>query len=689
MSKMKMSTTLAVAALSLALFSCKQEMLPNSEIANTESGRTVRFSVQAAVQSLEDDNTKTTFDGQTLVWKGNETMDVMVGNSSSKQSNASSWQNGTLSNNGHNIFTGEFTLNTDKFTEADIQAVTVPGGTNNCAVMNGTNFITQFFIADKQVQENDGEMNGDNFPIYAVLDDATRAAAKQADGSYIISGLQMKWGCGVVRFNVYGTHPSMESGEVLKSIKIYAPYGISNSSMIRIAEQNALYNNRHRIMQVSLTNGATIAGKTADNGVKLFLAIPARTPDTAIEKVEIETDKAVYIKDIDAVKWSKSTNHRGKVYQYGLNISKFKRMDKEDLDYYRGKVQSIIRRAGLPSMQVCWTKGENIISFTEVNEEFYAGTGVQAEEYPLSTISFYQACSMSKPPLSYIAMKLVDEGRLDLQQPVYEYYPDMLNLFADDASKEHAKEITAYDILVHITGLDNSTYSGITYGGVTGTYKYSGPAVHILDLAIGHILGTDLRDYSKSYIFDKIGMKHSNYFWQTEYDLLAAWGHRESDGGSPGRSEGWTGSNAAYTLRTTAEEYTKYIRWTMEGSDLTPASHEKIFTDYFATTAGKTWQGLIWRHDAHSDLGAIWHHRGNNGNFKGWMCFVPDSDQTLIFLTNGTNSYNFYQPMAKLFLGTAVDIYALQGVGGALPAEDDGSPDSKITDPGRSGNTTW
>ena len=59
-------------------------MLPNSEIANTESGRTVRFSVQAAVQSLEDDNTKTTFDGQTLVWKGDETMDVMFGNSSSK-----------------------------------------------------------------------------------------------------------------------------------------------------------------------------------------------------------------------------------------------------------------------------------------------------------------------------------------------------------------------------------------------------------------------------------------------------------------------------------------------------------------------------------------------------------------------------------------------------------------------------
>ncbi|MBR1509396.1 MAG: beta-lactamase family protein [Bacteroidales bacterium] len=686
---MKMSTTLAVAALSLALFSCKQEMLPNSEIANTESGRTVRFSVQAAVQSLEDDNTKTTFDGQTLVWKGDETMDVMFGNSSSKQSDASSWQSGLLNNNGHNVFTGEFTLNTDKFSEDDMQAVTVPGGVGSCAVMNGSNFISQFFISDHQVQESDNVMNGDNFPLYAFLDDAARTAAKQSDGSYVISGLQMKWGCGVVRFNVYGTHPSMDASEKVQSVKIYAPYGITNSSMIRISADNSLYNTKHRVMQVSLSTPAPVNGKTASDGVKLFLAIPARTGNTAIEKIEVETDKAVYIKDIDAISWSTSTNHRGKVYQYGLNLSKFKRMDKEDLSYFSGKVQSIIRRAELPSMQVCWTKGDDIITLTEVNEDFYAKTGVKAEYYPLSSISLYQACSMSKPPLSYVAMKLVDEGRLDLTQPVYEYYPEMLNLFADDDSKEHAKEITAYDILVHITGLDNSTYSGITYSGVTGVYKYSGPAIHILDLALGEIIGKDLKDYSKDYIFDKIGMKHSNYFWQTEYDLLGAVGHREGEGGTWGRSESWSASNAAYTLRTTAEEYTKYIRWTMAGSDLTPASHNQIFTDYFATSAGKTWQGLIWRHDTHSVLGDIYHHRGNNGNFKGWMCFVPDSDQTLIFLTNGTNSYNFYQPMAKLFLGTAIDIYALQGVGGALPAEDDGSPDSKITDPGRSGNTTW
>ena len=678
-----LDTALCLVFGSLLLASCNVAEPDFSSTAGNGS-QTIKVSVAADIPGLEDSDTKTTFSGQTLVWNGNETMDVLIGNY-----DVSGSQSGLLHNNGHNIFEGEFQIDTDKFTEDDMAAITVPGGAGSRAVKNGTNFIAQMYISDDQVQADDNVMNGDNFPLYALLDDTTRAACKQSDGSYKFEGISLQWGCGVIRFNVYGTHSSMLPGEILKSVKIYSGYGITASSMITIPANGTLYNTKHRVMKVSLSNGTTIAGKSKEDGVKLFLALPAKTGKTSIEKIEIETDKAVYIKDIDAVNWTSGTNHRGKVYQYGLNIAGFKRMDKEDLNYYMTKVQSIIQRAELPSMQVCWTKGDDIISFVAVNDAFYTKYSARAEYYPLNTMSLYQACSMSKPPLAYIAMKMVDQGLLDINQPVYEYYPDMLERFADDESKEHAKEITAYHILVHVTGLDNSTYSGITYNGVTGVYKYSGPAIHILDLALGHILGKDLSEYSKDYIFDKIGIKHANYYWQSEFDLLAAVGHKEGEGGTWSRSESWSASNAAYTLRTSAEEYTKMIRWIMHGADLSTESWNAIFHDYFATSEGETWQGLIWRHDVHSELQDIYHHRGNNGNYKGWMCFVPSQDMSLIFMVNGTNGHNFYLPTAKLFLGTDVDIYALQGVGSSLPEEEDPSPGSKISDPERQDVTNW
>ena len=76
----------------------------------------------------------------------------------------------------------------------------------------------------------------------------------------------------------------------------------------------------------------------------------------------------------------------------------------------------------------------------------------------------------------------------------------------------------------------------------------------------------------------------------------------------------------------------------------------------------------MWRLEDNADLGLMYHHRGNNGNYKGWMCTIPAEDKTLVFMTNGATSYNFYQAMAELFLGAKT--YALASTGSALPPEE-------------------
>ena len=345
---------------------------------------------------------------------------------------------------------------------------------------------------------------------------------------------------------------------------------------------------------------------------------------------------------------------------FGLSLDSVARNTAKTEADLKEELLQLAKKLSIPSIQVTYTSPSETISFVVVNDDFYNIQGRHQEYQPITTESVYQAASISKPPMAYIALKLAEEGKLKLDKPVYKYYRPMLDLFADKESKKKAKKITAEMIMLHLTGLDNKTYKNIEYKGTPGEkYRYSGPAIHILDLAIGHILKKDLRFYSKDYIFDKIGMDHSNYYWLDEYDRTAVAGFW-MDGRYRYRKS-WRGSsNAAYTLRTTSEEYTKFIRWIMNGADLSKESNEKMFKEYFQMPSGD-YQGLIWRKDKHPELGTIYHHRGNNRTHQGWMGFFPETKETLCFFINSeTKTPDFISNVISAFMGNETPIISLR-----------------------------
>ena len=677
---------LLIAVSSLALFAGCTETEPASP-AGTEPQK-VKICIKTGIPSLEDeDGTKVTLDGDKLVWTGGESMDILVGNSSSTSKAAG--QVARLENAGDNSFSGEIELN-DGFSLLDVRGLTIPADHGAWLRYNGT-FRVRVPISLYQEQAEEGVLNGEYFPLYAPLTTDILDAGRQDDGSYVIDGVQLQWGCGVFKFNVYGTHPQMESDEVLEKVQLITDNNFPRNFEAKLTDNSIVRNSDATQIVTTLKTPAQVSGRTKDTGAKVYMAFFPYT--TTLHEVQLTTDKGIYTYKTD-YKVSGS-DLRGHIVALGLNLSKFDRLDRTEYESYYSKVLSIIKRAQLPSMQVTYTEPGKTISFNCVNEDFYKNTAKIQEVCPLNIRTVYQCCSMSKNPVAYVAMKLVEAGRLDLEQPVYEYYPAMLDLFADDASKEKAKLITAKMILLHRTGLNNSAYNNITYTGTPDEkYVYSGPATHILDLALGNIIGSGLNEYARTYIFNKIGMNHSSYIYEDEMNTFYAYGHREIDGGTYGRDQYSSPGNSAYSMLSTTEEYTKYLQWIMGGADLTQASWDIIFYPYFYTTGSETSeyataQGLIWRRDTHPELGYLWHHRGNNGKFKGWECFVPSTRQTLIFMTNGVNSHNFYLPMAKLFLGVTKDIEALRGVGAALPEEDDGSNISSITSPGRKDPVTW
>ena len=67
---------------------------------------------------------------------------------------------------------------------------------------------------------------------------------------------------------------------------------------------------------------------------------------------------------------------------------------------------------------------------------------------PVNTI--WNVASMTKPITAIVALKLIDAGKWDLDEPVYKYYTD-----PDIANDPRAKLLTTRIILSHQTGFSN------------------------------------------------------------------------------------------------------------------------------------------------------------------------------------------------------------------------------------------
>jgi CubicO group peptidase (beta-lactamase class C family) len=98
---------------------------------------------------------------------------------------------------------------------------------------------------------------------------------------------------------------------------------------------------------------------------------------------------------------------------------------------------------------------------------------------PLKRDAIFRAYSMTKPLVSVVTMMLVEEGRLQLTDPVSKFFPQLANLQvlsnpADPNSpREPAKrQITVQDLLRHTSGL---TYGEFTrFAGVKAAYDDAG-----------------------------------------------------------------------------------------------------------------------------------------------------------------------------------------------------------------------
>src|SRR5690606_33606031 len=72
------------------------------------------------------------------------------------------------------------------------------------------------------------------------------------------------------------------------------------------------------------------------------------------------------------------------------------------------------------------------------------------KKLPVTDKTIFEAASISKSEFAFFVMQFVEEGKLDLDKPLYEYLP-----YQDIANDERYKKITARMVLSHRSGFPN------------------------------------------------------------------------------------------------------------------------------------------------------------------------------------------------------------------------------------------
>ena len=103
----------------------------------------------------------------------------------------------------------------------------------------------------------------------------------------------------------------------------------------------------------------------------------------------------------------------------------------------------------------------------------------KASGKPMKRDAIFRAYSMTKPLVSVLTMMLVEEGKLQLTDPVSKFFPAMANMKvlsnSADGNSERvaaAKPITIHDLLRHTSGISYAEFS--RFPAIKGPYLEAG-----------------------------------------------------------------------------------------------------------------------------------------------------------------------------------------------------------------------
>ncbi|WP_181875914.1 serine hydrolase [Sphingobacterium spiritivorum] len=249
----------------------------------------------------------------------------------------------------------------------------------------------------------------------------------------------------------------------------------------------------------------------------------------------------------------------------------------------------------------------------------------------------FEVASLTKVVFSTLVLKLVDQKRWKLDEPLAKYFID-----PEVASDPYSRKITTRDILSHQSGFDNwrwmNSAGKLKFNFEPGTkFNYSGEGMEYLRSAIERKFHTSLSNMADSLLFKPLNMFDTNHQWNGKKNFERYARMYDADGAEIKKADYSIQASAAAGLTTTIDDLSKFAVEVLKGAHLSrPLYNEMIKTQ--SVINPNLQQGLGWRviNDLPNNEYAL-QHGGNDPGVAAIIVLLPKSKRGIIVLTNADN----------------------------------------------------
>ena len=342
------------------------------------------------------------------------------------------------------------------------------------------------------------------------------------------------------------------------------------------------------------------------------------------------------------------------------------------VDSLQNRIKYLIKTANITGLAV---------SVFNNNQPIFSKTFGMADvkkKIPLEPTSVMYAASLSKLVFSYLVMQLVAEKKLDLDKPLVSYLDSALvdykmsegAGYQDLKNDNRYKKITARMCLDHTTGFPNfreltpdKKLRIITDPG--SRYRYSGEGIELLQFVIEKITGENYETLAEERVFKPLHMENTSQVWQQRFEDHICYGYNAKGKPYPLFKRGE--ANAAGSMSTTLEDFTKFYTALIQNQGITPQNFEEMTRKQVDIRSKRQFGPLTDKDGPDNDAIALGYGLGGGvfktpyggaffkeGHGNGWQhytIYYPTQKIGIIIMTNSDNGESIFKELLALAIG--------------------------------------
>ncbi|MEO7977835.1 serine hydrolase [Flavobacterium sp.] len=294
------------------------------------------------------------------------------------------------------------------------------------------------------------------------------------------------------------------------------------------------------------------------------------------------------------------------------------------------------------------TLGIGIITNGKLKEIKVFGELKKGVAAPYNTI--WNVASLTKPITAIVALKLVSQGKWDLDEPLDKYWID-----PDIANDPNHKLLITRIILSHQTGFPNWRFMNeskkLDFKFKPGTqYSYSGEGMEYLRKALEKKFHKTLDQLADELVFKPLKMNDTQFIWNDKVDIPRYAINYDNKGNAYEPVKNKT-ANAADDLLTTIQDYGTFLCSVMNADGLSKKIFEEMNAHQVAQKKKDKYFGLGFEiYDLENGNYAL-SHGGADQGVQTLFFLLPKTKQGILIFTNVDDGYKVYEKIISHYLG--------------------------------------